>query len=956
MFSESASADDIFGALGSQAPMEQNANVLSLKQPPKWLRRPVSATFGFGGLLASTSNLPGANGKHQSAVVHLHNVVTEHGVIDRAQGLSGIAGDKEKLQSFCDSKATDQGDSAWKALQTLFKANSKEELVQLLGFSKEQVAKQVEDAIKTFPSLHSGISEQNESIAPPTEFDTGKDSQDESSTPTQETAHSEVSLDAESTSKADGASSVSGVSLFDDDAPGTPGAGATTDFFSSMAAGSLRNPLLDHVVPHKAEVAESSVGATMGSRASSLRSEVIKDNTFRIYPAGESDVDRLITQALVLGDFPSAVDLCLASERFADALLLAVRGGPDLLQSTQKAYFTRRTTALPFLRLFQSIVTEDLTDIVQNADLGEWKVVFVVLCTFAKTSEFNNLADQLGQRLHHKWRVHSSSDSPEAKTAAKVAREDATLCYLAARRLEKVVSIWTDELREEEQTSDAPRYTAHAQALQSFIEKVSVFTAATGYVDDDLSNPTESVAAAEAGARSYKLSALYDRYYEYADLLATQGLVDMAAQYVQKTPSDYKGTGAAGGELDKARDRLLRAASVNASYAPSASLSQRPAQRPAQTRATVADGYAAPTTAAPYAPAAPAPSGPYAPVTTSYPVPQPPSRQPQQAASTPPYAYGAQNAYTSHNTYQPPAPSPYAPNGGSYGSTEPQQQQQMYGAPPGPYGASAAPSALAPPPRAAASQNGPSDTPPPIPAAQRRDIPGWNDAPNFAPPKRPQSAVKEAPKPAPIMSPFPLSHDPMASQGYQAPNVHANTPPPPRASQPGMLPPPPKGIARPPSSQAVARATHGQSAQLPPQQFRSAPQASGPPPQSAGPPPKSLPRGGPPPPGVMAGPPPRALSPLGPQGRATPSIASVQSGQVLQTQAAGPQAPTGPPRSTSDAQVNVPPPPMRQQSQQQRFAPVTSPSATPAPSTVGPASVKPTHRKSDASVACPPDN
>src|SRR6201999_1409367 len=98
-------------------------------------------------------------------------------------------------------------------------------------------------------------------------------------------------------------------------------------------------------------------------------------------------------------DFESAVSLCLTAERFADAILLAVRGGSDLLQRTQKAYFEKRTIALPYLRVYQSIVTNDLSDIVQNADLKEWQEIFVVLCTFAKSDDFWGLAEQLGQRL-----------------------------------------------------------------------------------------------------------------------------------------------------------------------------------------------------------------------------------------------------------------------------------------------------------------------------------------------------------------------------------------------------------------------------------------------------------------------------------------------------------------------------------------------------------------------------
>ena len=45
---------------------------------------------------------------------------------------------------------------------------------------------------------------------------------------------------------------------------------------------------------------------------------------------------------------------------------------------------------------------------------------------------------------------------------------------------------------------------------------------------------------AETGARIYRISALYDKYDEYADLLSTQGLVTLAVKYAALTPADYK--------------------------------------------------------------------------------------------------------------------------------------------------------------------------------------------------------------------------------------------------------------------------------------------------------------------------------------------------------------------------------------------------------------------------------
>ena len=953
-FSENVTADDVFGALG-QDTVDQATNVLSLRQPPKWLRRPVSATFGFGGLLATTSNLPGANGKHQSGVVHLHKVSTEQDIITRATALHETQGEKEKLQEFCEETVKAKANPAWQTLQTLFKANSRDELVQLLGFSKSEVIKQVQEAIMQLSSLTPDDTadkrETSVTFAEP-EKETVTEAEEKdvetptSAVPAAEATPSELSAASESTKRTE-MTEMTDHSLFEDLAPGTPGAVAT-DFFSSMAAGTLRNPQLDNIVPHKPEVAESSVAATVGSRASSVRSEVTKENTFHIYPAGENDIDRLITQALVIGDFSCAVDLCLASERFADALLLAVRGGPELLQSTQKAYFARRTTSLPFLRVFQSIVTEDLTDIVQNADLGEWKVIFVVLCTFAKDSDFNNLAEQLGQRLQFRWQMLAGSDSPESKASAKTSREDATLCYLAARRLEKVVSIWIDEMQDEEVSSTASKYTAHAQALQSFIEKVAVFTAATGYVDHDLAIPIEFVTAAEAGARTYKLAGLYDRFYEYADLLATQGLVEVAAKYVGMTPADYTGTGAAGRELDKARDRLLRAADVT--QASGSTRTDIPAERKPQTQSLTnpyaggASAYGAPS----FSTAAPRQTASQPQVSSMQPAPQ--QMHPPQS-----YTTNASNPYAPLQSYQP--SSGYDNSGGfpqtqsqGYGAPSQSQpqgygapQHQNYGAPAPTYGSSPAPISLGPPPRGSNANGSNANATPPIPAALRRDIPGWNDVPSLVPPKRPQSAMKDASKPAPITSPFPMSMSAEPALHNGAPGLrHGMTPPPPsRSAQPGMLPPPPKGGPRPPSAQMVARAA------MPSQQSISQEHHLQP---GVGVPPRAHPgRGGPPPPGVVAGPPPRALSPLGPHGRvAAPLVDQLRS--PPQTASHAPSALSMPPRGEapqglphSAARLAGPSPPGRRSSVTQNAHPDTpAQTATPTPP---PPATKPRHRK-----------
>jgi len=95
-----------------------------------------------------------------------------------------------------------------------------------------------------------------------------------------------------------------------------------------------------------------------------------------------------------------------------------------------------------------------------------------------------------------------------------------------------LINIWADDLAEEEkrlvndETAEAgPYYSAHAHALQSFVEKVTVFKAATNYKDDVLTTNAAS------DSDTFKLGVLYDRYFEYAELLSTQWLVKEAVSF-----------------------------------------------------------------------------------------------------------------------------------------------------------------------------------------------------------------------------------------------------------------------------------------------------------------------------------------------------------------------------------------------------------------------------------------
>ncbi|KAF8224277.1 hypothetical protein L208DRAFT_1312374 [Tricholoma matsutake] len=923
-----ADGADIFDVPGFAR--SSQGDTLSLKQPPKWLRRPANNSFGFGGKLVTVSNLPSAQGKNQSSVVHMRNVVTETSLVQRATKLQKAFEDgPEALKNFAQERSGEDTVEGWKALLSLFKANSRDELVTLLGFSKTEIAARVAQAVENIKAAESvksplvveedgldgKIHETVVSFAEPERHEAAyesvsSDGERDENTPSEVSA----SVTSDTTSGvrlADSESTTTAPSLFGEDGPGTPQLDPNADFFSTISQGNV-------LVPHTNYGVDSSVAATIGSGPSSVSSEPTKNNTFRIYPADESDTDRLVTKALVLGDFESAVSLCLSSDRFADAILLAVRGGPELLQRTQAAYFERRTTLLPYLRLFQSIVTNDLSDIVQHADLQEWQEIFVVLCTFAGQAEFSGLAEQLGRRLEFQFTVAASSDDARVQSGAGEYRKNATLTYLAAARLERLVNIWIDQLTEEEEAFideahvDASHYSAHAHALQSFVEKVTVFRAATKYDDTDL----EQNNGGDMGTKTFKLASLYDRYLEYAELLTTQGLVKEAIAFLKLTPADYKGSH--GVDFTAERERLM-AATRKVTPAPASTVASSVPTTTAPKAPTVAyGGY--PTYGASTQPIAPLQQPP-APVSQ----PNYQTYNPSGSSSVPISTYAPTNATVGHQ------PSQYGPTGTYNPAMSLTQPPHLRTQP-------AQPSTV-PPPRGSTATPGGTMVPPP-PPKQRHENGGWNDAPVVrtmsrgpAPPNPSKPAAITAPFPNQTASPGFSPGTPYASPGqtsFPPPprpgSVQAQlVPPPPPGQRMGGPPPPPVGGMYPPQGRPDSRA----GVMPPPGRMMSPPQGipqrQPTPSQYAAPPSRApLPGQTPPPPGPYArqqlGQPPappgfaHGAPPPGQFGYAQGSSVSPQ--PPPQSQQSGPYAPPpgsqrqGPPQtSPSGPQIGGPPPP-----------------------------------------------
>ncbi|BCR88248.1 putative protein transport protein (SEC31) [Aspergillus chevalieri] len=784
----------------AKAQTQPQVSNFSLPKAPKWLERPCGASFGFGGRVVSIGLAK--KGERGSKIKITPFEVDES--VGKATETFETALKEGDLRSICETRATnavsEEDKSDWKVIEALISENPKKGIIEYLGFQDQSA----DDAADSLAKL-------------------GLDKEEE--TNGEEKKEQEKEPEKAKQSRGPGAKKHKRLqSMFNDT---TPEADA---FLSDIAASK----------------------------------EAKINNPFQIFNGSESDAEKGITRALLLGDFERALDVALKEDRMSDAFMIAICGGPKCVEKAQEHYFSKQTDGPNYIRLLASIVGKNLWDVVHNADLSNWKEVMAALCTFADEKEFADLCEALGDRLEDQ--VRASDD--------KAARKDASLCFLVGSKLEKVVGIWTEELRENEQkgletATDSSSFSVHVRALQGLIEKVTIFRQVTKFQD------TERTKEAD-----WKLSNLYDKYIEYADVVATHGRLQIAQQYLDLVPVKHP-------EAEIARNRIQLAmrqaapkrgtattapatrASVTrplppqpAAYQPQTSFTPVAPQNPYAPQTTTATPFAPTAPANPYAPQAPA-VNPYAP--TAAVTPQP---------STNPYA---------------PAGS-YAPAG--YQPTAP----PAFGAQP--LGAS-----VPPPPRASSSQS-PANV---STYTTATNLPAWNDLP--------EDFMKSSRRATPasggraIGSPFP----------NQSPTLTQGPPPvgPPTAQRPPSVPPPPKGPAPPP------RMTSPPSAVPPPSMvpgptppanpYASLPQspqlgnpmgAPGPIPRGASPynPPPSMP-----PPTNRYAPSPAAQSPqlqsrvpVPPPAQAVPSPYAPQQPPV----ASSPFAPAASPA--------VPPPPMQQ--------------------------------------------
>ncbi|XP_059242095.1 protein transport protein Sec31A isoform X17 [Mustela nigripes] len=626
----------------------QHNIVLPLKKPPKWTRRPVGASFSFGGKLVTFEN--GRVQAQQGAEPHHHvfvsQVVTEEEFLRRSDQLQQVVR-SQGFVSYCQKKIeasqTEFEKNVWSFLKVNFEDDSRGKYLELLGYRKEDLGKKIAVALSKVDGPNACIKE-----------------------------------------------------------------GKQESEFLPSAGG-----------------------------------------TFNISISG--DIDGLITQALLTGNFESAVDLCLHDNRMADAIILAIAGGQELLAQTQKKYFAKSQSKIT--RLITAVVMKNWKEIVESCDLKNWREALAAVLTYAKPDEFSTLCDLLGTRLE------SEGDS--------LLQTQACLCYICAGNVEKLVACWT-------KAQDG----SNPLSLQDLIEKVVILRKAV-QLTQAMDTNTVGVLLAE------KMS-------QYANLLAAQGSIAAALAFLPENTNQPN--------IVQLRDRLCKAQgqpipgqeSSKTPYdrqqlpkgrpGPVAGHTQMP-RVPAQQYYPHGEnppppGFIMHGNVNPNAATAQLPTSPGHMHTQVPPYPQPQPYQPAQQ-----YSFGTGGS-AACRAPQPVTPSasnaypntPYMSPASSYSGQPPLYAAQHQASLP----ASSSAAAFPPPPSSGASfQHGGPGAPPSssayaLPPGTTGPQNGWNDPPalNRVPKKKkmPENFMPPVPITSPIMNPL---GDPQSQMLPQQPSVPA---------------------------------------------------------------------------------------------------------------------------------------------------------------------------------------
>ncbi|KAF3437366.1 hypothetical protein FNV43_RR20119 [Rhamnella rubrinervis] len=424
---------------------------------PKWYKRPVGVSFGFGGKLVSFHpKSSGAGASPGVSEVFVHSLVTEHSLVGRSSEFEAAIqnGERSSLRALCDRKSQESeledDRETWGLLKVMFEddGTARTKLLTHLGFSLPEEA--------------------NDGV--------------------QDDLSQEVNaLGLEETTAEVGFRGDNEVTVFPSD--------NGEDFFNNLPSPKGETPL-----------ATSGDNFNVGDTVPDT--EQMQQEVDGHEESADPSFDECVQHALVVGDYKGAVAKCISADKMADALVIAHAGGTSLWESTRDQYL--KMSCSPYLKVVSAMVNNDLLSLVNSRPLKFWKETLALLCSFSSREQWTMLCDTLASKL-----------IAAGNTLA------ATICYICAGNIDKTVEIWSRSLATDHEGK------SYVDLLQDLMEKTIVLALASG---------------------QKRFSASLCKLVEkYAEILASQGLLTTAMEYLKLLGSDELSP-----EIVILRDRIAR--------------------------------------------------------------------------------------------------------------------------------------------------------------------------------------------------------------------------------------------------------------------------------------------------------------------------------------------------------------------------------------------------------------
>ncbi|KAI3629369.1 hypothetical protein MIR68_012574 [Amoeboaphelidium protococcarum] len=363
---EQLSVSDPFAQVEQNHAMQQQS--FTLKQAPKWMKRPCGVSFGFGNRILTFSKKSPKGG----AVVSLRQATALPELQSQIDAIMSLQSNEEVLQLAQIKLKQNQDPYLWNLLRIISGDDARIQLIQQFAFNRDEIAQKVRQCVVKQKS--SVVANGNHSPA------TNEKHQSQPSSPMQQ-QQLQLSYQQQQIGQ-DGDEDNSNNALFGGVAQEDDG-----EFdIQAQTQAPVQSPKSPLQPQQKAEVVMYDLPNGMEVKEAEL----------------------LLYKCILMADFHSAVVLCLALKRVDDALFIGAVAGGEIFNMAKSGYFQLKedfqinpkgVTQKKTLRLLKNVTNQTLEEFIQQQDVADWKETLCVLCSFTEGEQFRYLASQFASRI-----------------------------------------------------------------------------------------------------------------------------------------------------------------------------------------------------------------------------------------------------------------------------------------------------------------------------------------------------------------------------------------------------------------------------------------------------------------------------------------------------------------------------------------------------------------------------